>query len=110
VSRSLEDLERDSFLAEAEALAHLMQHPSWPRYEALLGQMRQGALELIATTLSARKIARYQGAAAILQELIERPHQIVAAGQQIRESEKAARENVRTALDLADRVTLADDL
>ena len=110
MSRSVEDLERDSFLAEAEALAGLMAHPAWPRYEALLTQMRLGALELMAGAKSQRMVVRCQGAATVLQELIDRPHQIVAAAQSVLADEKAQRESVRTALDLADRVELVDDL
>lgn len=110
MSRSLEDLQRDAFLAEAEALALLTSHPMWPRYEALLTQMRLGVLELTATARTSRSMARYQGAAAILQELIERPHQIVAAARQIAEDEADTKKAQRTAVDLATKVTLVDDL
>lgn len=109
MSESIEDIQRSEFLAEAEALAQLMTHPAWPRYEALLNAMRAGVLELVATARSQRRVAMCQGAAAVLQELLDRPHQIVATGRQIRDAEAEARDQ-REALDLVDRVALVDDL
>ena len=108
--RPIEEVLRDQFLAEAEALAQLTAHPSWPRYEALLVQMRTGVLELLATARTGRRIAQCQGAAAILSELIDRPHQMVAAGRQVVDEEAQRKNAERTALDLADRVELTDDL
>jgi hypothetical protein len=110
VSRPLEEIERDRFLAEAESLAQITQHPAWSRFEELLTQMRLSVLEQLATASEPLEIARYQGAAVILREIKERPHQIVAAALSVVEDEKAQRASVRTALDLADRVTLEDDL
>lgn len=110
MSRSLEDLQRDAFLAEAESIATLVSHPAWPRYEALLVQMRTGVLELCGTARNPRNVARYQGAAAILQEMIDRPHQIVAAARSIVDDEANTKKAQRTAVDLASKVTLEDDL
>lgn len=108
--RSIEDLQRDQFLAEAESLAQLVGHPAWPRYETLLTQMREGVLELLATARSPRLLSRYQGAAAILAELIDRPHRIVATGHAVLAEETERKAEVRTALDLAERVDLVDDI
>lgn len=110
MGRSLEEIERDSFLAEAESLAQLMTHPAWPRYEALLGQMRTGVLELLASARSPRRVAQCQGAATVLSELFDRPHQIVAAAQAVVEDENTRKNAVRTALDLSERVDLVDDI
>ncbi len=109
MSRSLEDLERDAFLADAELLAQLVTHPAWPKYEELLAHMRLGALELIATARSQRAVTRCQGAAAILQELLERPHQIIAAAHGIRDEESQRKQGERTALDFTAGVHVAED-
>jgi hypothetical protein len=110
VSRTLEELDRDSFLAEAESLAQIIQHPAWARFEELLTQMRLSVLEQLATATEPLEVARYQGAAVILREIKERPHQIVAAAQSVIEEESQRHKSVRTSLDLADRVSLEDDL
>jgi len=110
VSRPLDELERDEWLGRAESLAQITQHPAWSRYEELLVMMRLAVLEQLATATEPLEVARYQGAAVILREIKERPHQIVAAALSVVEDEKSQRESVRTALDLADRVTLEDDL
>ena len=109
MSRSFEDVQRDEFLAEAEQLAQLVSHPAWPRYEALLAKMRLDVLELTATARNPRAVARYQGACAVLQELMVRPHQIVDAAQRIAEEEAARKPAARGALDLVTR-TLEDDI
>jgi len=109
VSRSLEDLQRDQFLAEAERLAQLISHPSWECYEALLAKMRLDVLELTATARNPRNVARYQGAAAILQELMERPHQITAAAQQVRDDEARAKAQPKRP-DFLPPITLEDDI
>ena len=108
-ARTLEQLERDAFVAEAESIAQLLQHPAWPRYEDLLNKMRLGALELMAASRNQRAITRAQGAVAILQELIDRPHRIVEAGRGILDEE--AQQGERRALDYTAGVTVgADDL
>ena len=109
MSRSLEELERDAFLAEAEMLAQLIAHPAWPRYEELIGKMRLGALELLASARSQRMVSRCQGAAAILQELVERPHQIVATAKSVLADETQRKQETRSALDFA-AVSVEDDL
>ena len=109
MARSLEDLQRDEFLAEAEHLAQLISHPAWERYETLLAKMRLDVLELTATARNPRNVARYQGAAAILQELMERPHQITAAAQQIRDDEARAKAQPKRP-DFLPPIALEDDL
>lgn len=108
MSRSLEDLERDAFLADAEQLAQLITHPAWPRYEKLLMGMRLGALELMAASRSQRSVVRCQGAVTVLQELLERPRQIVEAARGILDDEKRAK-TARGALDFAAGVHVAED-
>ena len=109
MSQPLEELERDRFLAEAESLAQITQHPAWARFEELLTQMRLAALEHMAQA-GVAEFPYWQGVVATLREIKERPHQIVAAALSVVEDEKAQRAHVRTALDLADRVTLEDDI
>jgi len=110
VSRPLEEIERDEWLGRAESLAQIIQHPAWSRFEELLTQMRLAVLEQLATAVEPLEVARYQGAAVILREIKERPHQIVAAALSVVDEEKQQRASVRTALDLADRVTIEDDI
>lgn len=108
MSRSLEELERDSFLAEAETLAQLTQHPGWARYDALLTNMWLSALQHMAQAPIA-EIPYWQGVVAAMNEIKERPHQIVAAGRTVQEDEAYMRSE-RQALDFADGVSLEDDL
>jgi hypothetical protein len=109
VSRPLDELERDRFLAEAESLAQIIQHPSWARFEELLTQMRLAALEHMAQSTPV-EFPYWQGVVATLREIKERPHQIVATALSVAEDERDRRDSVRTALDLADQVTFEDDL
>jgi len=108
VSRSLEDLERDKWLGEAESLAQIVTHPSWVRYEELLVQMRLSVLEHLSTATDPLDVARFQGAAAVLREIKDRPHQIVASARQVMEDEATQAYAARLALDGA--VPLEDDL
>jgi hypothetical protein len=108
-ARSLEDLERDAFLAESELIAQLVSHPAWPRYEALIANMRLGALELMANAKSSRAVVRYQGAAAILQELLERPHRMTDVARTILDEEAQRKKAERGALDFVAGVHVAED-
>lgn len=108
MSRSIEDLERDAFLGEAESLALLTQHPAWPVYENLLRKMRLSSLELLAKA-TADQVPTWQGVCATLLEIIDRPHQIVAAGRAIAEEEAQRRGETRQALDFVDG-PVEDDL
>jgi hypothetical protein len=109
VSRPLEEIERDRFLAEAESLAQIVAHPAWGRFEELLVQMRLAAMEHMAQATPA-EFPYWQGVVATLREIKERPHQIVAAAHAVLDEENARKKSVRTARDLADRVTIEDDL
>lgn len=109
MNRSLEDLDRDRFLGEAESLAQLISHPAWPRFDNLLHKMRDAAMEHMAQSTPA-EFPYWQGVVAALREIRERPHQIAEAGRAVAEEESHRRETVRTALDLVGRVSLEDDL
>ena len=108
-ARSIEDVARDAFLAEAETLAQLLQHPGWAVYENLLGKMRLDVVELMAKSVRMRQGVGYQGAAAVLAELIERPHQIVEAASAMLDDEARRKQEARGALDFAAHVG-EDDL
>lgn len=108
MSRSIEELERDAFLAEGEALAQLLQHHAWPRYEKLLHAMRLSSLEEMAKT-NVAEFPRWQGVCAILQEIIERPHQIVTAARAVAGDEAQRKTETRQALDFVDG-PVTDDL
>ena len=105
--RSLEELQRDEFLAEAEQLAQIITHPSWRRFEELLTQMRLSAMEHMAQAQPS-EFPYWQGVVATLREIKDRPAQIVAAAQSVVEDEVSRKKSERTALDLQTR--LEDDI
>jgi len=109
VSRTVEQLDRDNFLAEAESLAQITQHPAWGRFEELLTQMRLAAMEHMAQA-GVAEFPYWQGVVATLREIKERPREIIAAAQMVAADERETRAADRTSLDLVDRVTLEDDL
>jgi len=109
MSRSLEELDRDRFLAEAEALATITSHPSWGRFEELLTQMRLSALEHMAQATPA-EFPYWQGVVATLREIKERPHQIAAGARAILDEESQRRAFGRSALDMVGSVHVEDDL
>lgn len=109
MSRSPEDIVRDALLAEAELLAQLTQHPGWAKFEALLTDMRQSALEQLAVA-SPDKVPVWQGMAATLAEIKNRPNEIVATARTILDEEAQRRGGERTALDFADGISTEDDL
>ena len=108
MSRTLEELERDSFLAEAESLAQITQHPAWTRFEELLTQMRLAAMEHMAQATPA-EFPYWQGVVATLREIKERPHQIVAAARSVMDEEAQRRSGERQALDFAMGVRVEGD-
>lgn len=109
MSRSLEDLQRDAFLAEAESLAQIVAHPSWKRFEELLTQMRLSALEHMAQSRP-EEFPYWQGVVATLREIKERPHQIVAGAQAILDEDAQRKTTERRPTDLISRVALEDDI
>lgn len=85
------DLEIDAFLAQGELLARLIADPSWEAWEGLIRAMRTGALEQLAIATDPQEVARYQGAAIVLAEVLKRPREIAAAAaaqQRAEEEEK----------------------
>jgi len=83
----VEALERDAFLAEAELLARLTQTIGWEQYEALLTNMRTGALEEMAQS-SPGEFPYWQGVVATLATIIERPHTVVATASAVHNEEQ----------------------
>lgn len=108
MSRTLEELSRDKFLAEAESLAALMAHPAWPVFEGLIASMRLDALEHMARAKDAREIAVYQGAVAAFLEIMERPGQVVQTGRAVMDEEAGPKRAARQMLDGV--APLEDDL
>ena len=98
-ARTLEQLSRDKFLAEAESLSQLLAHPAWPVYEGLIASMRLDALEHMARAGDAREIAVYQGAVAAFLEIMERPHQVVQTGRAALDEEAGQQKAARGMLD-----------
>lgn len=109
MSRSLDELERDRFLAEAESLSQITRHPAWVRFEELLTQMRLSAMEHMAQS-TPEEFSYWQGVVATLREIKERPHQIIAVAQSITEEEQHRKQSERKSLDFSPRVALEDDL
>lgn len=95
-------------LAEAELLAQLTQHPAWPKFQDLLTEMRQNALEQLAVA-DGVDVPRWQGVATILQQIKDRPEQIVKTARTILDEEAQSRQQ-RTSLDFADGVRMEDDI
>lgn len=108
MSRSLEELDRDTFLAEAESLAQITQHPAWQCFEELLTQMRLSAMEHMAQSAPA-EFPYWQGVVATLREIKERPHQIVSAARSVLDEEAQRRDGTRQALDFAAGVHVEGD-
>ena len=77
--RDLRDLEIDAFLSQAEHLASLMTHPTWDSFTALVLDMRRAALEELARVTDPTDFRFWQGAAAALGEILDRPKRIVEA-------------------------------
>ena len=107
-ARSFEDLERDNFLAEAESLAQITQHPAWKRFEELLTQMRLAAMEHMAQA-TPDEFKYWQGVVATLREIKERPHQIVSTARQVVDEEAQQRSATRGALDFTAGVRVGED-
>lgn len=96
-ARSLEEIQQDEFLAQAELLATLCAHPGWAAWRTLLRDFRASALEQLAQA-DAQDFRYWQGAAAALAQIMERPERIVAAAAQVQQAEEAVKGIVRTDL------------
>lgn len=84
----LKDLETNAFLAQAETLAQLTDHPGWSVYAGLLHDMRAAALEELAHA-DADAFRHWQGVAATLAEILDRPRRIIEAAAAFTRSEEA---------------------
>jgi hypothetical protein len=93
-ARSLKDLERDAFLAQADQLVQLIEHPCWPAYQQLLAAMRLSAMEEMART-DATDFRYWQGVVGTLAEILDRPQQIVDTATAVKEAEAADSDPVR---------------
>jgi hypothetical protein len=97
VARDLKAVESDRFLASAEMIATLTEHPGWPAYEALLRAMRAGFLEELAQA-DAADFRYWQGAASALGEVIDRPARIVKGASEFLSAEQSDTGQVRPEL------------
>lgn len=84
----LKDLETNAFLAQAETLAQLTAHPAWEVYAGLLRDMRQAALEELAHA-TPDTFRHWQGVAATLAEMLDRPARIIQAADAFTRAEEA---------------------
>lgn len=98
----LRTVEINAFLSQADTLANLVSHPAWFTYIGLLRDMRQTALEELAQGSQPADFRYWQGVAATLAEIIDRPDRIITAAaefQRTEESEtKAIRADLRAAI------------
>jgi hypothetical protein len=97
VTSRLEGVANDAFLAQAEMLAQLAEHPGWPAFLDLLRAMRAGTLEELATA-DADNFRYWQGAANAIGEVIDRPARIVAQADEFLSAEQADTGQVRPEL------------
>lgn len=93
----LRELEINAFLAQGDTLAQLVAHPGWPSYVGLLREMRLAALEQLATA-DPTTVAHWQGVAATLGEIIDRPTRIIAAAAEYQRAEEVDKKVIRTEL------------
>lgn len=108
--RALADLERDRFFSQAEHLAQLIQHPSWPAYQDLLASMRLSALEEMARCTS-EDFRYWQGVVGVLAEIMSRPQQIAETAAVVaREEMEADPSRIREAIRAVMNSNLEGDL
>jgi hypothetical protein len=86
--KELEDLEREAFVQEADALSRLAQTLEWPVYERLLSDMRLSALEALAAAPQ-EDVRFWQGAVQMLAIILERPKQITETAAALIEEEES---------------------
>jgi hypothetical protein len=84
--RTVEELERDAFLAEADLLATMTTSVGWQEYEKLLTAMRASAMEEMAVC-EPGDVRYWQGVVGTLREILDRPHQIVATAAAVKDEE-----------------------
>lgn len=95
MSSRLEDLEVNRFLASAELLGQLSALPAWEAWEGLLREMRQAALEELASGSDPGEFRYWQGVAGALGEILSRPKRIIAAAAEFTAIEEADRKGLR---------------
>ena len=103
-NRTIEDLERDAFVAEADLIARLFNTPGWAEYEALLVKMRVAAMEEMATA-EPEEVRMWQGSVATLKEVLERPRQIIEGAKSVLEDEQSDEQrllDVQRSLEMTD--------
>jgi hypothetical protein len=96
--QDLRELEINSFLAHAEMLAQLAQHPAWEGWTRLLHDMRQAALEELARGADPGDFRYWQGAAAALGEILDRPTRIITTAADYQRAEEADKGVIHTEL------------
>jgi hypothetical protein len=108
--RSVADLEKDAFLAEADMLATLTSSLGYMQYEVLITNMRAAAMEEMAKTTPDR-FPYWQGVVAAYADVLERPRQIVQGAAEIHKEEASDAErllDVRRSLEMTG--STVDDL
>lgn len=86
-TRTLEQLERDRFLSQAENLARLIETPGWGEFLTLLTNMRLSAMEEMARS-TVDQFAYWQGVVGAIAEIIERPQAIVSTAAAVQKEEE----------------------
>lgn len=105
----LQDLEVDRFLAQGESLAILAQSPQWSAFCDLLVSMRAAALEELATITDTGELRYWQGVAAAIAEILDRPGRIIDSAASFRDDEEADKGAIRGEIRALTR-TLGDDI
>lgn len=109
-TRTLEQLERDRFLGQAENLARLIESPGWEEFMVLLSNMRLSAMEEMARS-SVDQFAYWQGVVGAIAEIMDRPQAIVTTAAAVqREEEDANPAGARLALRALMNAHLEGDL
>lgn len=84
--RSLQELQFDQFLAQAELLAQLAELPAWGAWTTLVRDMRTAALESLAEA-PADEVRYWQGVVGALAEVLERPGRIIDTAEEYKATE-----------------------
>lgn len=106
---TIKDLEIERWLSQAEQLAILVQTPQWATLRELLTSMRIGALEELATIADTGELRYWQGMAAGIGEILDRPDRVINWAAEYRDREEAEKGVIRTDI-RALTSTLGDDI
>lgn len=96
--RDLREIEIDDFLGQAELLAQLQSSPAWDGWTRLLRDMRQSALEELARVTDTGDFRYWQGVAAALGEILDRPVRITTSAAEYQRNEEEERRGIRPEL------------